>query len=291
MSMNREKVTLKKLKDKKAKQEKITMLSAYDFPMALAMEEAQIDMICVGDSVATVMLGHPNTVRITLEEMLHHSKAVTASCKYALTIGDMPFGSYNESKEQAIHNANRFLKEGGVDTVILEGGGEFVAEVTTALVKAGIPVMTVLGVNPQMMHLQSGLNIRGENAEEAFSIYREAIMMERAGAFALELLFIPEQLAKMITEKISIPTIGLGSGRYCDGQLLITYDLLGLKQWFTAKFAKRYVNLSVEIINAFKSYVKDVHTNEVPSESNVFKMNDDEFDKLGNLVEKGEGDV
>ena len=278
--MDRQKITIKKLKEKKDRKEKITMLSAYDYPMGIAMDEAQIDMVCVGDSVATVMLGHPNTIRISLEEMLHHSKAVTASCKFALTIGDMPFGSYNESKEQAIHNANRFLKEGGVDTVILEGGGDFVAEVTASLVKAGIPVMTVLGVNPQMMHLQSGLNIRGSTAEEAFIILKEALLMEKAGAFALELLFIPEQLAKIITERVTIPTIGLGSGRFCDGQLLITYDLLGLRQWFTAKFAKRYANLSEEIKNALHSYVEDVKKDEFPREDNVYSMSDQEYEKL-----------
>lgn len=282
--MEREKVTIKKLKEKKERKEKITMLSAYDFPMGLAMDEAHIDMVCVGDSVATVMLGHPNTVRISLEAMLHHSKAVTTSCKFALTIGDMPFGSYNESKEQAIHNANRFLKEGGVDSVILEGGGEFVADTTATLVQAGIPVMTVLGVNPQMMHLQSGLNIRGSTAEEAFIILKEALLMEKAGAFALELLFIPEQLAKIITEKVKIPTIGLGSGRFCDGQLLITYDLLGLRQWFTAKFAKRYANLSEEIRNALHSFVDDVKKKEFPQEDNVFTMEDSEYKKFDKLI-------
>jgi 3-methyl-2-oxobutanoate hydroxymethyltransferase len=282
--MDRQKVTIKRLKEKKDRKEKITMLSAYDYPMGMAMDEAQIDMVCVGDSVATVMLGHPNTIRISLEEMLHHSKAVTSSCKFALTIGDMPFGSYNESKEQAIHNANRFLKEGGVDTVILEGGGEFVAGVTASLVKAGIPVMTVLGVNPQMMHLQSGLNVRGSTAEEAFLILKEALLMEQAGAFALELLFIPEQLAKIITERVSIPTIGLGSGRFCDGQLLITYDLLGLRQWFTAKFAKRYANLSEDIKNALNSYREDVKNKQFPQEDNVFSMNDREYDNLEKLI-------
>jgi|WetSurMetagenome_2_1015567.scaffolds.fasta_scaffold29949_2 3-methyl-2-oxobutanoate hydroxymethyltransferase len=282
--MDRQKVTIKRLKEKKDRKEKITMLSAYDYPMGMAMDEAQIDMVCVGDSVATVMLGHPNTIRISLEEMLHHSKAVTSSCKFALTIGDMPFGSYNESKEQAIHNANRFLKEGGVDTVILEGGGEFVADVTASLVKAGIPVMTVLGVNPQMMHLQSGLNVRGSTAEEAFTILKEGLLMEKAGAFALELLFIPEQLAKIITERVSIPTIGLGSGRFCDGQLLITYDLLGLRQWFTAKFAKRYANLSEDIKNALNSYREDVKNKQFPQEDNVFTMSDREYDNLEKLI-------
>ena len=282
--MEKQKVTIKQLKEKKDRGEKITMLSAYDYPMGLAMDEAGIDMVCVGDSLATVMLGHPNTIRISLEEMLHHSRAVTASCKTALTIGDMPFGSYNESKDQAIHNANRFLKEGGVDTVILEGGGEFVAEITESLVKAGIPVMTVLGVNPQMMHLQSGLNIRGETAAEAFSILKEALLMEKAGAFAFELLFIPEQLAKLITERVEIPTIGLGSGRFCDGQLLITYDLLGLRQWFTAKFAKRYANLSEQIRKALNEYVDEVKTEKFPQSENVYSMSDQEHEKLEKMV-------
>lgn len=282
--MERQKVTIKHLQEMKSRKEKITMLSAYDFPLALAMEEAGIEMVCVGDSVATVVLGHQDTIRISLEAMLHHSRAVTASCKKALTIGDMPFGTYNESKEQAIRNANRFLKEGGVDTVILEGGGEFIAEITYALVRAGIPVMTVLGVNPQTMHLQSGLNVRGTTAEEAFVIYKEALMMAEAGAFAFELLFIPEQLAKIITEKVSIPTIGLGSGRFCDGQLLITYDLLGIRSWFTARFAKRYANLGDEIKKAFSSYVSDVKSGNFPQSENVFSMSDEEYTKLDNLV-------
>jgi 3-methyl-2-oxobutanoate hydroxymethyltransferase len=282
--MDREKVTIRTLWEKKKKGEKITMLSAYDFPMGQVMDEVGIDMVCVGDSVATVVLGHPNTIRVNLEEMLHHSKAVTASCKKALTIGDMPFGSYNESKEQAIRNANRFLKEGGVDTIVLEGGGEFLAEIAQALVRAGIPVMTVLGVNPQMMHLQSGLNVRGTTAEEAATIVKEAILMEQAGVFALELLFIPEQLAKIITEKVAIPTIGLGSGRYCDGQLLITYDLLGLRPWFTMRFAKRYANLLVEMKKALNDFVKDVHTRNFPLEDNVYIMNEVEFARLQDLT-------
>jgi 3-methyl-2-oxobutanoate hydroxymethyltransferase len=282
--MERQKVTIKHLQEMKSRKEKITMLSAYDFPLALAMEEAGIEMVCVGDSVATVVLGHQDTIRISLDAMLHHSRAVTASCKKALTIGDMPFGSYNESKEQAIRNANRFLKEGGVDTVILEGGGEFIAEITYALVKAGIPVMTVLGVNPQTMHLQSGLNVRGTTAEEAFVIYKEALMMAEAGAFAFELLFIPEELAKIITETVSIPTIGLGSGRFCDGQLLITYDLLGIRSWFTARFAKRYANLGDEIKKAFSSYVSDVKSGNFPQNENVFSMSNEEYTKLENLV-------
>ena len=282
--MERQKVTIRELQEKKARKEKITMLSAYDYPMGLAMDEAGIDMVCDGDSVATVVLGHQNTIRISLEEMIHHCRAVTASCKMALTIGDMPFGSYNESKEQAIRNANRFLKEGGVDTVIIEGGGEIIAETTAAFVKAGIPVMTVLGVNPQTMHLQSGLNVRGTVADEAFTILKEALLMQESGAFALELLFIPEQLAKIITEKVTIPTIGLGSGRFCDGQLLITYDLLGLHQWFTAQFAKRYVNLSDEIRKGLNAFVDDVKNENFPQKENVFSMNEEEYTKLENLI-------
>lgn len=278
--METKKVTIKYLRDKKLNNEKITMVSVYDFPMAQAVDEAGVDMVCVGDSVATAVLGHQNTVKISLDEILHHCRAVSAACKRALTIADMPFGSYNESKEQAIRNANRCLKEGGVDAVLLEGGGEFIAEITEALVKAGIPVMTVLGVNPQTMHLQSGLDMKGSTAGEALSILREALSIEKAGAFAFELLFVTEQLATAITDKVSIPTLGLGSGRFCDGQLLLSYDLLGMRPWFTAKFTKRYANLADDIKKAFHACVEDVKTKNFPQKENAESMSHEEFRKF-----------
>lgn len=282
--MERAKVTVKRLREMKAKKEKIAALSSYDFPMTQAMERAGADLIFIGDSLATAVLGHANAVGVTMEEMLHHCKAVSAAGSKAIIVGDMPFGSYNESKEQAVRNANRFMKEGGVDAVLLEGGGEFVAEVTAAMVKSGIPVMTVLGVNPQTMHLQSGLEVRGQTAEEAFEILQEALAIEAAGAFAFELLFVTEQLAKAITERVSIPTIGIGSGRFCDGQLLLPYDLLGLRPWFTARFAKRYANLSELISKAFTDYVGDVHGGAFPQKEHGFSMVEEEDGKLQELI-------
>lgn len=281
--MERQKVTIMQLKEKKARKEMITMLSAYDYPLGQAMDKAGIDIVCVGDSLGMVLLGYEGTVPVTMEEMIHHCKAVTAGCKNPLVVGDMPFGSYNESKEQAIRNATRFLKEGGADSVLLEGG-ERVVDIVQALVKAGIPVMGHLGVTPQTVTLQSGFKVRGTNGEEAIQIFKEAIMLEKAGVFAIELECIPEKVCKEITERVSVPTISLGGGRYCDGVFMITYDLLGLFERFTPKFSKKYANLLDEINKALSAYVEDVRNRKFPKEKNVFNIKEGEYRNFLEMV-------
>jgi len=281
--MERQKVTIKQLQEMKVRKEMITMLSAYDYPLGQAMDRAGVDIVCVGDSLGMVVLGYEGTVPVTMEQMIHHCKAVTTGCKKALVVGDMPFGSYNESKEQAIRNANRFLKEGGADAVLLEGG-ERVADIIQALVKAGIPVMGHLGVTPQTVAMQSGYKVRGTSAEEAFQILKEAIILEQTGVFAIELECIPEKVCEEITKKVSVPTISLGGGRYCDGVFMITYDAIGLFERFTPKFAKKYVNLLNEINKALGTFVDEAKSKNFPKEENVFNIKEEEYRKFLELV-------
>jgi 3-methyl-2-oxobutanoate hydroxymethyltransferase len=281
--MEREKVTIRKLQEMKARKETITMLSAYDYPLGQAIDRAGIDIACVGDSLGMVVLGYEGTVPVTMEQMIHHCKAVTAGCKKALVVGDMPFGSYNESKEDAIRNGNRFLKDGGADAVLLEGG-ERVADIIKALVKAGIPVMGHLGVTPQTVAMQSGYKVRGTGAKEAYQILREAIILEEAGAFAIELECIPEPVGKEITRRVSVPTISLGGGRYCDGVFMITYDALGLFERFTPRFAKKYAHLLDEINRAFAAFVEEAKGKQFPQEENVFTMKEEEYRQFCELL-------
>jgi len=283
--MERKKVTIKQLQEKKAQKKLITMLSAYDYPLGQAMDRAGIDIVCVGDSLGMVVLGYEGTVPVTMEQMLHHCQAVTAGCKHAFVVADMPFGSYNESKEQAIRNGNRFLKEGKADAVLLEGG-ERIVEIAQALVKAGIPVMGHLGVTPQTVSMQSGFKVRGTSSEEAYQLLKEAFMLEQAGVFAIELECISEKVCKEITERVSIPTISLGGGRYCDGVFMITYDALGLFERFTPKFAKKYANLLDEMNRALSAFVDEVEKKKFPQEENVFNIKDEEYRKFLELAKK-----
>jgi 3-methyl-2-oxobutanoate hydroxymethyltransferase len=281
--MERQKVTIRQLLEMKARKETITMLSAYDYPLGQAMDRAGVDIVCVGDSLGMVVLGYEGTVPVTMEQMVHHCKAVTAGCKKSLVVADMPFGSYNESVEQAIRNGNRFLKEGGADAVLLEGG-ERVADIIRGLVKAGIPAMGHLGVTPQTVAMQSGYKVRGTGAEEAYQMLKEALILEEAGVFAIELECIPEKVCKEITERVSVPTVSLGGGRYCDGVFMITYDALGLFERFTPKFAKKYAHLLDEINKALAAFVGEAKSGKFPQEENVFNIKEDEYKKFSELV-------
>jgi 3-methyl-2-oxobutanoate hydroxymethyltransferase len=281
--VERKKMTIKQLQEKKAKKEMITMLSAYDYPLGQAMDKAGIDIVCVGDSLGMVVLGYEGTVPVTMDQMVHHCKAVTAGCKNALIVADMPFGSYNESKKQAIRNGNRFLKEGGADAVLLEGG-ERIVDIAQALVKAGIPVMGHLGVTPQTVSMQSGFKVRGTIGEEAYQMLKEAFMLEKAGVFAIELECIPEKVCKEITERVAIPTVSLGGGRYCDGVFMITYDALGLFERFTPKFAKKYAHLLDEINKALSSFVEEAKGKKFPQEENVFNIREEEYKKFLDMI-------
>ena len=253
----------------KKKGEKITMLTAYDALMASQIDESGIDMILVGDSVANVLLGYDNTIPATMEQMLHHSRAVTRIVKRALVVGDMPFMSYQVSDTEAITNAGRFLKEARVEAVKLEGGRE-VLGIIKKITTAGIPVMGHLGLTPQSIHQFGGYGIRGESGGEAQKIIEDAQGLEKAGAFAIVLEKIPASLAAKITKTLQIPTIGIGAGADCDGQVLVTHDMLGMFEKFKPKFSKRYAELATEAKTAYKEYIKEVKAKKFPAEEHSY---------------------
>ncbi|MCX5686750.1 MAG: 3-methyl-2-oxobutanoate hydroxymethyltransferase [Candidatus Omnitrophica bacterium] len=277
--MERKKFMITDLRTKKRDGKKITMLTAYDYPMARLVDEAGIDMILVGDSVGMVVLGYDSTVPVTMDEMIHHAKAVRRGTKYAFLIGDMPFMSYQVSTEEAVRNAGRFLKEAGCDAVKLEGGDE-VIDATIAIVNAGIPVLGHLGLTPQTISKLGGFKVQGKTAEGAQKILEEAMKLQRAGCFAIVLECVPDLVAKMITEKLSIPTIGIGAGPHCDGQVLVTNDMVGLYDRFVPKFVKQYVKLSTAILEGFKKYKDEVEKGVYPDKEHSFAIKEEEIDKL-----------
>lgn len=275
----RKKVTTLTFRQKKERGEPITMLTAYDYPTAMAMDKAGIDSILVGDSLAMVVLGYENTLPVTMEEMLHHARAVARGAKTALLIGDMPFMSYQVSVEEAVRNAGRFLQQSGMDAVKLEGGRER-ADAVRAIVGAGIPVMGHLGLTPQSVHQLGGFRAQGKNAPAAKRLLEDAQILEEAGAFSLVLESVPARLAEFISKKISIPTIGIGAGLGCDGQVLVTHDLLGLFERFTPKFVKKYANLHAAMNKAFAEYIDDVETKRFPAVEHTVEMTDEEWDEF-----------
>jgi 3-methyl-2-oxobutanoate hydroxymethyltransferase len=252
------------------------MLTAYDYPTALALDQAGIDAILVGDSLAMVVLGYENTLPVTMDEMLHHSRAVARGAKNALLVGDMPFMSYQVSVEDAVRNAGRFLQNGGMDAVKLEGGRERAAAIR-AIVEAGIPVMGHLGLTPQSIHQLGGFRAQGKTAAAAARLLEDAQQLEQAGCFSLVLESVPAQLAAYITRKISIPTIGIGAGAGCDGQVLVTHDLLGLFDRFTPRFVKKYASLHEEMQKSFRAYIADVQSEQFPAAEHSFVMEEDEW--------------
>lgn len=263
------KVTIQKLKAMKENGEKISMITAYDYPTALLVDRAGIEIILVGDSLAMTVLGLETTVPITMEEMIHHIRPVVRGAKNPMIVGDMPFGSYNESREQAIRNATRLMKEGGCDVIKLEGGTE-VAETVKAIVDAGVPVMGHIGLTPQTISQLGGFKVQGKNLESAKALMEDARALEEAGAFSIVLECVPEELGKAITQQLSIPTIGIGAGRYTDGQVLVFHDLVGLFERFTPKFVKRYANLGEEIVKALEVYKQEVKEKKFPQHEHVF---------------------
>ncbi len=275
----RKKITTLAIRQKKEHGEPITMLTGYDYPMALALDQAGIDAILVGDSLGMVVLGYENTLPVTMEEMLHHCRAVARGAKIALLIGDMPFMSYQISTEEAVRNAGRFLQEGGMEAVKLEGGGER-ANVVRAIVGAGIPVMGHLGLTPQSINMLGGFRPQGRSAESAEKLLEDAILLEDAGCFSLVLESVPGKLAEMVSKRISIPTIGIGAGVGCDGQVLVTHDLLGLFDRFTPKFVRKYANLHNEMANAFSAFIADVQAHNFPAKEHTVEMPDAEWESL-----------
>lgn len=277
--MERKKITPVDIQTMKSEGKKITMLTAYDYPMALLEDRARIDIILVGDSLGMTVLGYENTLPVTMEEMIHHTKAVNRGAKYALIIGDMPFMSYNTSEREAILNAGRFMKEGGADAVKLEGGAS-VKDIVRAIVKAGIPVMAHIGLTPQTISMLGGFKVQGKDAKAAQKIIDDALSLEEAGAFSVLFEAIPAPIAKMITERLKVPTIGIGAGPHCDGQVLVIHDMLGLFDRFTPKFAKRYVNLSELILKALESYREDVLNGAFPTDQHSFHIEEKELKKV-----------
>lgn len=264
------KITIQDLLKKKTEQKKITMLTAYDYPFAKIIDEAGIDAIIVGDSVAMVVQGLENTLPVTMDEMIYHTKIVARAVKNAMVIGDLPFMSYQISIEEAVRNAGKFLKEAGASGVKIEGGAE-IAEHIRAMTKADIPVMAHIGLTPQSIHRMGGYKIQGRTEEAAKRLIEEAHIAENAGAFSVLLEAIPMGLAQQITKELRIPTIGIGAGPYCDGQVLVLHDAIGLFERFLPKFAKRYVNLKDEALKAIKTYREEVEKGIFPSEGHSFK--------------------
>jgi len=275
----RKKVTTLTLRQKKERGEIITMLTAYDYPTSMAMDKAGVDAILVGDSLAMVVLGYENTLSVTMEDMLHHSRAVARGAKSALLIGDMPFMSYQVSVEEATRNAGRFLQQGGMDAVKLEGGRER-ADAVRSITSAGIPVMGHLGLTPQSVNQLGGFRAQGKTAVAAKRLIEDAQILEEAGAFSIVLESVPARLAELISKKISIPTIGIGAGAGCDGQVLVTHDVLGLFDRFTPKFVKQYANFHKEMQKVFADYIEDVETKRFPALEHTVEMKDEEWDML-----------
>ncbi len=264
------KITIQDLFRKKAEGKKVTMLTAYDYPFAQIVDEAGIDAILVGDSLCMVVQGFENTLSVTMDEMIYHTKIVSRAVKSSMVVGDMPFMSYQASVEEAVRNAGRFLKEAGASAVKIEGAAE-VAEHIRAMTKADIPVMAHIGLTPQSIHRIGGYKVQGRTEEAATRLIEEAHIAEDAGAFSIILEAVPMGLAKRITEEISIPTIGIGAGPYCDGQVLVLHDVIGLFERFLPKFAKRYVNIRDVVLKGIKKYKQEVEKEIFPSEDHSFK--------------------
>ena len=266
-------------KQAKEKGEKISMLTAYDYSTAKLIDNSGVNGILVGDSLGMVCLGYEDTISVTMEDMIHHSKAVARGCKNALVVTDMPFMSYQTSVYDAVVNAGRLMKEGRAQAVKLEGGIE-VCDKIEAIVKASIPVMAHIGLTPQSVNAFGGFKVQGKDEKAAKDLIEAAIAVEKAGAFAVVLECVPAKLAKIISEKLTIPTIGIGAGANCDGQILVYQDMLGMYSDFTPKFVKKYEDIGKKMDAAFKKYIEEVKDGVFPEEVHSFKINDEIIEKL-----------
>lgn len=277
--MDKKKLTIPEFKEMKKAGRKLKMVTAYDYTTAVLVDKTEIELILVGDSLGMVVLGHDGTVPVTMEDMLHHIRPVIKGAPHTFIVGDMPFGSYNTSIEDAIRNGNRILKEGGADCVKLEGGAD-VAHVVKALVKAGIPVMAHIGLTPQTATALGGFKVQGKDASMARKIIDDALALEEAGAFAMVVECVPAQIGKIISEKLTIPTIGIGAGPWCDGQVLVFHDMLGLYDRMVPKFVKRYANLGEEVVKALSKYAEEVNTGVFPDMEHSFTIKKEELEKV-----------
>jgi len=272
----RKKVTILTIQEKKEKREPITMLTAYDYSSAQLVDEAGIDIILVGDSLAMVMLGMDSTVSLTMEEMLHHCRAVARGAKHTFLVGDMPFMSYQADRVEAVRNAGRIIKEGNMEAVKLEGGQEM-ADTIAAIVRAGIPVMGHIGLTPQSVSKLGGYRVQGKTADHANRLLKDALALEQAGCFSIVLEAIPAPVAAVISEKLQIPTIGIGAGPSCDGQVLVYHDTLGLFDKFTPRFVRQYADVRQVILQALIEFSNEVTERSFPAEKHTFAIDEEEL--------------
>lgn len=273
------KVTVTSFLEMKAKKEKITMLTAYDYSMAKCLDGAGVDSLLVGDSLGMTMLGYENTLAVTLDDMIHHCKAVTRGTKRALVVCDMPFMTYHVSPEKTVENAGRVIKETGAQAVKIEGGKE-VAPHIEALIKAQIPVMGHLGLTPQSVNMMGGFKVQGKSEANAKKLIEDAQLLQALGCFAIVLECIPEKLATLISNQLDIPTIGIGAGNGCDGQVLVVQDMLGLYNDIVPKFVKQYANLNEAVTEAVQNYCEEVKNSVFPEQKHTFKIEDGLIEKL-----------
>jgi 3-methyl-2-oxobutanoate hydroxymethyltransferase len=281
----RKKVTIPDILQAKAEGRKLVMVTAYDYPFGLLADQAGVDMVLVGDSLGMVVMGLDGTVAVTMEDMIHHIKAVVRGCKGPLVIGDMPFGSYNISIPDAIRNANRIMKAGGCDAIKLEGGLNFAAGIE-AIVKAGIPVQGHIGLTPQTASALGGFKLQGKEAAAAKQIIDDARSLESAGVFSIVLEAVPAPLGQLVSETVRVPVIGIGAGADVDGQVLVTYDLIGLFDRFVPKFVKPYAQIRTDILDALNAYKKEVQEKVFPGPQHAFKMPEETLAQLRKMIEK-----
>jgi 3-methyl-2-oxobutanoate hydroxymethyltransferase len=283
--MNTKKVTINDIQQAKEDSRKLTMVTAYDYPFGLLADEAGIDIVLVGDSLGMVVMGLEGTVEVNMEHMIHHMRAVTRGCKNPFIVGDMPFMSYNTSIREAIMNAGRLLKEGGCESIKLEGGVDF-AQTIEAIVKAGIPVQGHIGLTPQTASALGGFKMQGRDAAAAKRIIDDAKALEDAGVFSMILEAVPAPLGKLVAETVKVPVIGIGAGPDVDGQVLVTHDMIGLFDKFVPKFVKQYTNVRKVILEALSGYKQEVLDVKFPAPEHSFKMPEEALETLKKMIEE-----
>ncbi len=281
--MNTKKTSILDIQQAKTEGRKLVMVTAYDYPFGLLADQAEVDMVLVGDSLGMVVMGLDGTVAVTMEHMIHHIKAVVRGCKGPLVIGDMPFGSYNTSLRDAIHNADRLMKEGGCDGIKLEGGLNFAPSIE-AIVKAGIPVQGHIGLTPQTASALGGFKMQGKDAGAAKQIMDDARSLESAGVFSIVLEAVPAPLGKFVSEAVKVPIIGIGAGPDVDGQVLVTHDMLGLFDKFVPRFVKQFTQIRTIILDAMKAYKKEVQQVTFPGPEHSFKMPEETLAQLKKML-------
>jgi 3-methyl-2-oxobutanoate hydroxymethyltransferase len=284
----RQKITVASLREKKAHREPITCLTAYDYATARLVDEAAIDIILIGDSLAQTMLGYENTLTVTVDEMLHHTRAVRRGVKHAFLIADMPFGSFHVAAEEAVRNAARFVKEGGAEAVKMEGG-EKRADLIRRVIDAEIPVAGHIGLTPQSVNVMGGYKVQGKSLQAIEQLMRDAVALDRAGVACLYLEGIPREVAAMITAEVATPTIGIGAGPECDGQVLVIHDILNLTFGPPAKFVRRYGDAAALISDAVQAFRADVLSHQYPSDSESYHLPKDTQQALEDVLERKQG--